>query len=344
MSLFERDRSAERLPVTVLTGFLGSGKTTLLGRLLAHPDLANTAVIINEFGEIGLDHLLIERVEGEMVVMKSGCVCCALRSDLEATLRDLHWRRREGEIPAFERVMVETTGLADPAPIAQTLLNNPLVAGLFRLEAVATTVDALHGAAQLDRHRESVRQAAIADRLVLTKTDLADAATVQAIEERLRRLNPRAPVHRVVQGEIAPDRLFDGGWRAPASWLGAAEEDHAHGHDHGHQHEHDHAGGHAHDGIVSLSLTAERPLDWERVHRWMAELRGHHGDKLLRVKGILDIAGEDGPVVVHGVHHVFHSPIRLAAWPDADRRSRLVFIVEDLDPALLRAGWPDLAA
>ena len=216
MSLFDRDKSSERLPVSLVTGFLGSGKTTLLNRLLRHPGMADSAVIINEFGEVGLDHLLVEAVDGEVAVLASGCVCCTMRSDLEETLRGLLARRDRGEIPPFRRVLLETTGLADPAPIIQLLLNNPLLSHFVRLDTVVTTVDAVHGARQLDAQPEAVKQAALADRLLLTKTDIAANAAVTTLRARLSTLNPGADLMAVENGEIAPDRLFGAALFDPA--------------------------------------------------------------------------------------------------------------------------------
>src|SRR4030095_9907025 len=195
MSLFDRDKSSERLPVSLITGFLGSGKTTLLNRLLRHDGMADSAGIINEFGEIGLDHLLVEAVDGEVAVLASGCVCCTMRSDLEDSLRRVLAQRDRGEIPPFGRVLVETTGLADPAPIVQLLLNNPLLSHFVRLDTVVTTVDAVHGERQLDAQAEAVKQVAIADRLLLTKTDIAEADAVDRLRARLARLNPGAQLH-----------------------------------------------------------------------------------------------------------------------------------------------------
>lgn len=343
MSLFEADKSADRIPVSVLTGFLGSGKTTLLNALLRDPALADTAVIVNEFGEIGLDHLLMEAVDGEMTVMASGCICCTIRSDLESTLRDLLAKARAGTIPDFRRVVVETTGLADPAPIVQMLLNNPLVSGFFRLDAVIATVDAVNGAGQLDAQEEAVKQAAMADRLILTKTDLAEDDAADALDRRLATLNPTAERIRAVKGAVAASRLFGAGWYDPESktpdvrrWL----RDEALAAQDGHHHEDHHHDVNRHDGgIVAFALTYDEPLDWDLVNTWLAGLRELHGEKLLRVKGILDLAGESEPVVIHGVQHVFHSPARLPAWPDDDRRSRIVFITRDLDEATVRAFW-----
>jgi G3E family GTPase len=204
MGLFDPDKSASRLPVSVITGFLGSGKTTLLNKLLRHAGMGDSAVIINEFGEVALDHLLVEAVEGEVAVLASGCVCCTLRSDLEQTLRDLLARRDRGEVPAFSRILVETTGLADPAPIVQLLLNNPLVSHFVRLDAVVTTVDAVNGVRQIDEHAEAVKQAALADRLLLTKTDMASPEATVDLQSRLAVLNPGAARHVVTNGEIAP--------------------------------------------------------------------------------------------------------------------------------------------
>ena len=329
VSLFDRDKSAERMPVSLITGFLGSGKTTLLNHIQRHPGMADSAVIINEFGEIGLDHLLIAPVSGEVAVMANGCVCCTVRSDLEETLRGLLAQRDAGDIPRFNRVLVETTGLADPAPIVQMLLNNPLISHFARLDAVVTTVDAVHGVAQLDTRREAVKQAALADRLLLTKTDLADPLDLTA---RLRALNPAAPILEVRDGAVDPASLFGAALFDPAAksadarrWL---NEEAYHDHDHAHDHHH----GHTH-GVAAFCLTFDQPLDWDAVSRWLAALRQWRGEALLRVKGILALREEDGPVVIHGVHHIFHPPVRLPIWPDPDHRSRIVFITLGLERA-----------
>lgn len=336
MSLFDRDKSAERMPVSVITGFLGSGKTTLLNRLLRHPGMADSAVIVNEFGEVGLDHLLMEAVSGEVSVMANGCVCCTFRGDLADSLRGLLARRDAGEVPPFARVLVETTGLADPAPIAQMLLNNPLVSHFARLDAIVTTVDAANGATQIREHQEAIKQVALADRLLLTKTDLADPGALRAT---LGALNPAAPVIEVRHGDIDPDLLFGAGLFDPTRktpdvqrWLNEAAY-HDHGHGHGHDHGHDH-----HHGIETFCLTFDQSLDWDAVSSWLAILRHQRGEDLLRVKGILSIAGEDAPLVVHGVHHIFHPPVSLAAWPDADRRSRIVFITRGIARAEIEAA------
>jgi G3E family GTPase len=359
MSLFDPDRSAERIPVSLVTGFLGSGKTTLLNHMLSDPGMKDSAVIVNEFGAIGLDHLLLERIDGETVLMASGCLCCTVRSDLERSLSDLYWKRRESRVPNFARVLVETTGLADPAPILQLLLNNPIVANAYRLDAVVTTVDAVNAPRQLDEHAESVKQVALADRIVVTKGDLkADTA---ALESRLLALNPAAPVHRVQHGAIAPDRLFGAALYDPTArsadarrWLnaeaygGASSQDRGdvpHGY-HADEHHNHGAGGvdvNRHDArIAAFCLVEDRPIDWERFHRWLGALRAQKGESLLRVKGILNLAGEGTPVVIHGVHHVFHPPVQLKQWPDDDRRSRVVFITRELPGEIIRRSWEEV--
>ena len=341
MSLFEHDKSAERLPVSLITGFLGSGKTTLLNRLLRHDAMKDSAVIINEYGEVSLDHLLVERVDGEVAVLASGCICCTIRSDLEETLRTLLVKRDRGEVPAFRRILVETTGLADPAPIVQLLLNNPLVSHFLRLDTVVTTVDAANAIHQLDHQYEAVKQVALADRLLITKCDLV--SNVAALEQRLRRLNPGARIESVLHGEIDPEGLFGAGLVDPekkavdvARWLneqafaGSREPPHEH-HDHAH---------HSHDkSITSFMLAFDDPLDWMAVSNWLAYLRSARGEDLLRVKGILNLRGEATPVVIHGVHHVFHPPVALSEWPDADRRSRIVFITRGIARQEVLALW-----
>jgi G3E family GTPase len=345
MGLFDVDKSASRLPVSVITGFLGSGKTTLLNKLLRHAGMGDSAVIINEFGDVPLDHLLVEAIEGEVAVLASGCICCSLRSDLERTLRDLLARRDRGEVPAFSRILVETTGLADPAPIVQLLLNNPLVSHFVRLDTVVTTVDAVNGQRHIDEHAEAVKQAALADRLLLTKTDLAPPETIEDLQRQLVALNPAAAQHVVRNGEIAPDvlfgaALFDPGRKTADArrWINEDAYEsprHVHGDHQHHDHRHD---------INAFCLSSNQPLSWEALSRWLGRLRQGAGDDLLRVKGILNLVGESAPVVIHGVHHVFHPPVLLDAWPDSDRRSRIVFIAKGIGRSELEASFLEQVA
>ena len=312
-------RNPPSLPVALVTGFLGSGKTTLLARLLRHPDMANTAVIINEFGDIGLDHHLIAAAEGNTVVMESGCICCSIRDDLEVTLLDLATRRDRGAIPAFNQVVIETTGLADPLPILHLLLRSRALTERYRHGAVITTVDAVNGDRQFGRHCESIRQVALADQIVLTKTDLADADTVGRILQRIHALNPRAPILRATGDTIEPAMLLlgIGSHEAMAPFAGDLPADSHAGHHHGEQ-------------VRAHSLILDTPLDWETFSDWFGSLAFFQGDRILRMKGLLNLVGEAGPVAVHGVHRLFHPPERLAAWPSADRRSKLVFITDGL--------------
>jgi G3E family GTPase len=320
--LFDPDRSAERLPVSLITGFLGSGKTTLLNRLVQRPEMADSAVIINEFGEVALDHLLVAPVAGEAVVLASGCLCCAVRGDLQETLRGLLIERDRGSVPRFARVLIECSGLADPGPVVQLFLNNPLLGHYLRLDAVIATVDAVNGRRALADHWEARKQAAIADRLLVTKTDIAEPAQTVRLSEALRGLNRAAVIHRVTQGEADPGMLFGVGPFDALARFPSGEEHHAHDH-----------------GVDAFCLTAEAPLDWSRFHDWLGRLRAAHGEQLLRVKGVLDIAGEDGPIAVHGVHHTFHPPVALSGWRDGQRRSCLVFVTSGLDRGEVERGW-----
>ncbi|HSD42844.1 MAG TPA: GTP-binding protein [Burkholderiales bacterium] len=325
------------VPVSVITGFLGSGKTTLLARLLRDPALARAAVIVNEFGAVGLDHLLVEASDEEIVLLDSGCVCCSVRGDLVRTAGSLLARRAAGTIAPFERIVIETTGLADPAPILHALMTDPAIADSLCLESVIATVDAAAGAATLDAHPESVKQAAIADRIVVTKTDLSDPAA-NGLLERLRALNPAAPRLTAAHGVVDSNRLFGGGMHDAQGadvrrWLAAEALPHDSA-DHGHVH----AGGRRGDGITTFCVRRGTPLRAVTLTLFLQVLAEHCGARLLRLKGLVDVLERPGrPAVIHGVQHVFHPPTWLDAWPDADRTTRMVVIAHGLDPLWLEA-------
>jgi G3E family GTPase len=351
------------IPLTVLTGFLGAGKTTILNRLLRDPALADTVVIVNEFGEVGLDHLLIEAVEDGMVLLAAGCLCCTVRGDLVATLEDLLRRRDNGRIAPFQRVVIETTGLADPVPVLAAVLYHPYLSQRYAVQGVVTAIDAVNGVALVDRHPEALRQAAIADRIVITKSDLADEAACAALRTRLHALNPGAALVEAVAGDAPADVILgaglfglDGKIGDVAAWLGAERETGT-GHDHaghGHHHHHDVS---RHDArIHSLVLTADVPLGQSAIDLFLGLVRESFGAGILRIKGLVDLVESPGrPVVIQGVSHVIHVPAMLPAWPDGDHRTRLVLIVEDVPRAAIERLWdavsgrpavdqPDIAA
>ncbi len=329
----------ELLPVTLLTGFLGSGKTTVLNHLLRHLPL--TAVVMNEFGEIGLDHQLLEESRGPLALLSGGCVCCQIQGTLAPTLKNLYMARTSGKLPPYERIIIETTGIADPAPILDTLLSERWLAARHKLDGVVTTVDAVFGTQQLDAHFEAARQVAVADRLLLTKTDLATPEQVDAIKTRLAELNPAAPIHTVLSGIVDPALVTHLGLFNPLDkhpdvlqWLAhqrykpaarpllggkttAAPAD-------------------LHDSrIRAFSLSFDAPLEWHGVQSALDMLQAFRPQNLLRMKALVNVKGNPNPVVLHAVQHMFYPPAELPAWPDADRRSRFVFITSDLDEAFV---------
>ncbi len=322
-------RALRKIPVSIVTGFLGAGKSTLLNRLLKDPEMRDCAVIINEFGEVGIDHLLVEQSSDSIVELSDGCLCCTVRGELIDTLADLADRMQTGRIKPLQRVVIETTGLADPAPVMQAVMGNPVIGEVFGLEGVITLVDAVNGEATLANHPEAARQAAVADRLVITKSDLTDQERVAALRQTLLALNPRAVFVDGTDPAAAVSSLLETGLYDPAEktadvrrWLGEESGHHDHHHD---------VNRHSRS-IRSFSIFHDRPVSPMALEMFVDLLRSAHGEKLLRMKAIVQLADNpDRPVVLHGVQQIFHPPVRLDHWPDpADRRTRLVLITQDL--------------
>ncbi|GAB3630501.1 putative GTP-binding protein YjiA [Pandoraea terrae] len=346
-----------RLPVHILTGFLGSGKTTLLQHLLADEAMHDTVVLINEFGEVAIDHLLVQALTDEIVLLKSGCLCCAVRDDLTQTLIDLAARRRAGDIPPFSRVVVETTGLADPAPILLTLMSEELVTRDYALAGLVATADAEHGQLQLDTHAEALKQAALADVIVITKTDCMPAPSIDTLAERLAALNPSAVQHRsTLSTPPSPRALFgtlrfslDAKRGSALAWLAAERHAAKHSDDatignNDHSAAPDAAQGRylRHDMRVgSFCVMLDAPVDWPRFEEWLSLLLVSRGKDILRIKGLLDVSGRPGATVIHGIHHVFYPPQCLPDWPSDDRRSRLVFITTGLHAQAIARSLED---
>jgi len=351
--------SQSRIPVSILTGFLGAGKSTLLNRLLKDPAMKDAAVIINEFGEVGIDHLLVEASNDAVVELSDGCLCCTVRGELVDTLAELIDGMQTGKIKPLSRVVIETTGLADPAPVMQSVMGHPSIAQHFDLDGGVTVVDAVNGLSTIDTYPEAYKQVAVADRLILTKKTLVDEAMILALTQRLRSLNPRAAITDGDAEDVGSAAMLVNGLYDPASkiadvdrWLkdemAAAADDHDH-HDHhdhghhGHHHGHDHHH-HAHDvnrhgtSIRSYSILHDEPIDPMAINMFIDLLRSTHGEKLLRMKAIVALTDRpDKPLVLHGVQSIFHPPVRLPAWPEgSDRKTRLVLITRDLSESYVR--------
>jgi len=326
-------QNSAKLPVLLLTGFLGSGKTTLVNALLKDRRLADTAVAINEFGAVPLDQHLIDEGQDRTVVLANGCLCCNVAGDMEEAVMRIFSRRQAGDLPRFRRLIVEPSGLADPAPIAQAILRNPVMSRHLRLEGIATAVDALFGLSQLERHAESRKQVSLADTLVLTKTDLAEPDIVAELKAKLRALNPAATLIEARHGAVDAAALAPAGFRDPDApsaprglgWTAEAIDTNP-----------THT-----QSVTALTLIADRPLAWRAVEAWLRDIRIELADRLLRLKGLIAVAETNGPVVVHGVHHVMHPPTMLDRWPDSDDRTRIVLIVHGAIDERLEARWAD---
>jgi G3E family GTPase len=336
--------ASERLPVSVITGYLGSGKTTLLNRLLRHPGMARAAVIINEFGEIGLDHLLVATPQENTILLANGCLCCTIRGDLVETLARLLAQRDAGGVPAFDRVLVETTGLADPVPILRTLASEALITPRLRPGAVVTMVDGVNGSSQLRDCPESVKQAAIADCLLISKGDLAGASAIKILRASLARINPGAEMLEIRRGDVAPERLFGTVLESSGArggqverWLNEdafvkAEKAPLH-------RRRGRAPGHI-ERIATFAVRRERAVSGAGLAAWLELLAALKGANLLRVKGLVNVDGK--AVAIHAVQSVIHEPVVLDAWPSEDRATRIVFITRDLDRSQLEATLPAL--
>ncbi|MBO9100073.1 MULTISPECIES: CobW family GTP-binding protein [unclassified Rhizobium] len=352
----------DKVPVSILTGFLGAGKSTLLNRILKDPEMRDTAVVINEFGDVGIDHLLVESSGDAIIELSDGCLCCTVRGELVDTLAMLMDRMQTGRSRTLRRVVIETTGLADPAPVMQAIMGNPVIAQSFDLDGMVTVVDAVNGLQTLDNHEEARRQVAVADRLIISKGTMAGAASSSALEARLRLLNPRAPIvdgdsEEAARAAILVNGLYDPGSKIAdvGRWL--QDEMTADAHDHAHHHEHEHAHDHHHDdhhhgdghqhghdvnrhdaSIRSFSIVESQPIDPMALDMFIDLLRSAHGEKLLRMKAIVALKDRpERPVVLHGVQNIFHAPVRLPAWPDpADRRTRMVLITKDLPESFVK--------
>lgn len=330
---------SERIPVNVLTGFLGSGKTSLLNRLLRDPAFANCAVLINEFGSIGIDHHLVDKVEGDIVLLQSGCVCCTIRSDLATSMRELYGRREAGLVPAFERLVVETTGLADPMPVVSTVMHDRVLQHHFRSGNVITTVDTLNGERNLDEYPECLKQAALADRLVLTKLDLAPDVKVQLFVDRLQQVNPMAALVRNDASLDAQMLLGEDVFQANTKslevqrWMLAAKNKQFFSLPRPQS-----ANANVHGDTQAFAIKLDSAIDWTVFGVWLSLLLHTHGERVLRVKGLLNVAGSDTPVVIHGVQQMVYPPSHLDQWPDSSRQSQLVFIVRGLNPAVVESS------
>ena len=336
---WSRDALAGKIPLTLVTGFLGSGKTTLISKLLLHPDMRRVAVVINEIGEIGIDHDLVTLSSENITLLANGCICCSVRTDLQETLRDLFAQRRVGEVFDFDRVIVETTGLADPAPVVQTLASDTLLAAHYRLDGLITLVDGLHGVGQIDQQTEAVKQIAIADKILVTKTDLTSADHLETLCGRIRELNSQSPIEFIRQGEVDPKSLIDLGLSSSRAslktlqFLGEALTDDA-------------VSGNVagrylgqksfvHNAAVkTLSLRFTEPFEWLSFSSALELLTTLRGPDLLRMKGIVNVAGE--PVVIQGVQHIIDTPVKMDRWPSDDKDSRLVFIVRNMELDVIR--------